>query len=272
MNKNLRKTLLCLLPVFLLGCSSSKNKAITIDEGTSLIKTALEKDDADPLKWTSYTFKSAISAPTSLQADLPYLSLYVTYQSSPTYLTTIHRVTFSSDDTYVISKDTQSATPVYSVAVNGGSPVAYDPIKDAYIYNFFELPSYLLNENIYGLQRAQSLLSLVEGNNENKLTSYNLYSKGGGQLDMTLRGSALDFSQLFTETPQINTNVTSIHVAMDSYLLQSLEASYLVSPAQTPSLTSASLSSLKKQANASSSPEGALCSISMAFGYGVSSL
>jgi hypothetical protein len=270
MNKNLRKTLLCVLPFLLLSCSKNQAKAITIDEGSSLIKTALEKDDANPspLKWTTYTFKSEITAPKELQADLPYLSLYVTYRSDPAYLTTIHRVTASSDDTYIISKDTQSTTPVYSVQTNGGSPVAYDLIKDAYIYNFFELPNYILNENIYGLQRAESFLSLVSGNNENKLTSYNLTSKGGGNLDMTLRGDTLDFSQLFTETPQINTNVTSIRFVLDSFLLQSLEASYLVSPAQTPGLTSSS-SSLKGQKAASSSAQGTSCSITMAFGYGV---
>lgn|SRR5574344_71889 len=277
MNKNLRKTLILLVPALFCSCSKNTLKTITIDEGSSILKTALAKDDADPLKWTSYCFKSTITAPKELQSDLPYLSLFVTYQSTPAYLTTIHRVTSTGDDTYAITKSTSDQNQVsYSVTLNGGDPSPYDPVKHAYIYNFFELPDYLLDENIYGLQRAVSLLSLVQGGNENKLTSYNLATRGDGNLDMTLRGNTLDFSQLFTETPQINTNVSSIRFAIDSYLVQSLQANYLVLPASTPSVSSSSSSSkpssIQGAIKTTSSTNGTPCSITMGFGYGVTSL
>lgn len=270
MNKNLRKTLLCVLPFLLLSCSSSKTKAITFDEAIAVLDSAHEKDTQESFSLTSYSFKSTINAPSSFQSDLPYISLNVTYLSSPTYLTTIHRITSNSDDTYIISKDTQSATPVYSVAANGGSPVAYDLIKDAYIYNFFELPTFFYNQNSIGFSTSGGLLKTVDPKNQqtNKMTSYNLYSNGSGNLDMTLRGSTLDFSSFFSEVPVINTNVSSIHFSLDSYLIRNVEASYLVSPAQTPGLTSSS-NSLKAQKAASSSVQGTSCSITMAFGYGV---
>ena len=255
MKKNLRKILLVPALLFLAGCSKNTSKAVTIDEGMTLIQTCLTKDAASAFQGTSYTYKSQVEAPSSLQASLPYLSLSVVYSNAITYLTNIERKTASGADTYAVTKDTTTGQTVYSLATNGKSPEFYDPVKDAYLFNFFELPNYLLNENIYALNGAKSLLNLVQTGADNKLTSYNLISKGGGNLDMTLRGHSLDFSALFTETPQINTNVETIHFVIENYLLVSLSATYFVSPAQTLSK--------RNQVASSSSREGDLCSISM---------
>lgn len=260
MKKNLRKILLVCSLIFLSSCAKNTVKTITIDQGVSLIDTCLERDRASSLVGQAFTFKSTISAPSSLQADLPYTSLDVDYLSTIGYSTRITRVTAKSNDTYAITKSTGTdGKAFYQVAANGGSPKDYDPVSDAYLYNFFELPSYLLNENIYGLQSARTLLSFVQNKNENKLTSYNLFSSGGGNLDMTLRGSGLDFTSLFTETPQINSNVTSIHFVLDNYLLTSLNATYVVDNPVS--------SSVSGQVRPTSSTRGIECTITMNLSY-----
>jgi len=260
MKKNLRRSLLVFSLIFLCACAKNTMKAITIDQGTSLIDTCLERDRASSLVGQAFTFKSAISAPEALQAGLPYTSLEVDYLSTIGYSTRITRVTAKSNDTYAITKSTGTdGKAFYQVAANGGSPKDYDPVSDAYLYNFFELPSYLLNENIYGLQSARALLSLIQNKNENKLTSYNLFSSGGGSLDMALRGNGLDFTSLFTETPQINSNVTSIHFVLDNYLLTSLSAAYVVDSPLS--------SSANSQIRPTSSSAGVECSITMDLSY-----
>lgn len=260
MKKNLRKSLLVCSLIFLCGCAKNASKAITIDQGTSLIDTCLEKDRASALEGQAFTFKSTISAPSALLVDLPYTSLEVDYLNTIGYSTRITRVTSKSNDTYAITKSTGTDGKIfYQVAANGGSPKDYDPVSDAYLYNFFELPNYLLNENIYGLQSARNLLAFVQNKNENKLTSYNLFSSGGGNLDMTLRGNGLDFTSLFTETPQINSNVTSIHFVLDNYLLTSLNATYLVDNPTS--------SSVSGQIRPTSSTNGVECAITMSLAY-----
>jgi hypothetical protein len=258
MKQNLRKILLLLPLVFLSGCGKNSAKVITIDEGMSLISSALTKDVPNLLQGTSYTFRSTIQAPDNLQSDLPYLSLSVVYSNAITYLTNIERKTSGGTDTYAVTKTTDSVSgqTVYYIATNGDSPLSYDPVKDAYLYNFFDLPNYLLNENIYALNATKGLLASVSTGTENKLTSYNLSSKGGGSLDLTLRGHSLDFTALFTETPQINANVESLHFVMENYLLTSLDATYLVSPSST---------TLAKhdQVAPTSSKEGSLCTFKM---------
>ena len=262
MKKNLRITLLLSSVLFLLGCGKNNSKAITIEQGTSLIDACLEKDKAAPLIGTAFSFKSTISVPSVLQADQPYLFLEVIYNNAhETYSTLITRATAKSTDTYAITKADQDGATIYQVATNGALTRAYDPVNDAYLYNFFELPAYLLNENIYGLQSARTLLALVQSQSENKLTSYNLFSSGEGNLDMTLRGDGLDFISLFTETPQINSNVTSIHFVVENALLTSLEASYLVSAPATSS------NSLSQQLSASSVSDTLECKITMDLTY-----
>ena len=261
MKKNLRITLLLSSIPFLLGCGKNNSKAITIEQGTSLIDACLEKDKAAALTGTAFSFKSTISVPSILQVDQPYLSLEVVYLNAIGYSTRINRKTAKSNDTYAITKADQDGSTVYQVAANGALTRAYDPVNDAYLYNFFELPAYLLNENIYGLQSARTLLALVQSQSENKLTSYNLFSSGEGNLDMTLRGDGLDFISLFTETPQINSNVTSIHFVVENALLNSLEASYLVNAPST------STNSLSQQYNASSVDDALECKITMDLTY-----
>jgi hypothetical protein len=266
MKRNPCKILLCLSSLALFSCAGTNEKAITIDDAQTLLATCLTKDSSATLSGTSYTFTSTITAPKDLQADLPYLSLKVVYSNATTYLTNIARVTASGTDNYAVTKsiDSSSGKTTYFLARNGADPAAYDPINDAYLANFFELPTYLLNENIYGLNGATTLLGQVQNKAENHLSSYNLYSSGGGQLNMTLRGSALDFTALFTETPQINTNVTSIHFQLENYLMTALEADYLVAPSTS---ATGNFTLPQGQTAALSSSEGSLCTITMGLSY-----
>jgi len=263
MKKNLCKTLLVCSMVFLCGCAKNASKAITIDQAASLIDACLEKDKTSPFAGQAFSFQSMISVPASLQGNLPYLSLQVVYLNAIAYSTRITRVTAKTNDTYMISKSTDSEGNIfYQVATNGGTPAAYNPVSDSYLFNFFELPTYLLNENIYGLQSARSLITLVQNSSDNKLTSYNLFSSGGGNLDMTLRGSGLDFKSLFTEVPQISTNVTSIHFVLDNYLVSSLSATYLVA-----NPVSSSPVPVSGQVHPASSTSGIECTITMNLTY-----
>jgi hypothetical protein len=77
---------------------------------------------------------------------------------------------------------------------------------------------------------------------------------------MTLRGQGLDFTSLFTETPQISNNVSEIHFVLDNYLITSLSATYLVA-------NPTSSSSVSAQAHSASANEGVSCTITMALSY-----
>jgi hypothetical protein len=277
MKKNLRKSLLVLLLPLLFSCNKNAAKVITIDEGITILSDCLKRDAADDLlSGKSYGYKSSITAPVSLQKDLPYLSLSVIYSTRTSYLTNITLASSQANDSYEVFKDTSGDQTTYLLKKNGGTAVAYNPQTDSYLHNFFELPGFLLNENRFGLKGAKGLLdSLVSssGVTTNRLTSYNLYSSGGGNLDVTLRGDSLDFSNLFSETPQINTNVQTIHFVIKDYLVTLIDATYVIlppSPATSQVSSSPAASSpqgLKRNQVATSSSVGTLCSITMELLY-----
>lgn len=234
------------IPFLLLSLLSacSEKTVITIENAESILQEALNRGKSLTLSGTSYRLSSSIHYHYLTSAASEHsLSINVDYaNANANYSTNIVIESDQRVSTYKINKDSTSA---YFID-DGTGQRAYDASKDSFIRNFFELPTYFVDQNLLGTDPLLKYLIAVSDSTKNTLASYNCYSSGGGDLEVRLESqpnSALDFTSFFSESEGVvGNNVSEITIALSNYLITSASANFSSKPSASGSASTGEVS------------------------------